>query len=82
MTIICEPANYDACAMTVTRKSAGRYVLDAHHRHEGSKSYCPNSERYDDLTWMELLDVMLVVADGRRPGMHPAGWEQGLLFDL
>lgn len=77
---ICEPSNYDVVTLTVQRTGRGSYRVVAAHRHEGAKSYCPNSELYDDLSWGETEDVALVILEGRRPGMHPDGWEQQPLW--
>lgn len=76
MSNVCEPANYRSVALTITRSKPGSYQLYVHHSHEGARSYCPNNELYDDLDWQETLHLLDVCADGRRPGMHPAGWEQ------
>lgn len=77
---VCEPENYTVVATTVEGRAREGYRLHVHHRHEGAKGYCPNSELYDELSWNELEDLLIAVVNQRRPGMHPAGWEQDRLF--
>lgn len=76
MSDICEPANYETFTASVSRTGRGVYTLYVAHRHEGARSYCPRDDVYPGLDWNEVLEVMVSSAEGRRPGMHPAGWEQ------
>lgn len=76
MTTVCPPLNYAAVALTVMKDRDGYYQLHEHHRHEGENCYCPLYDTYRRLSWDELIELMAILADARRPGMHPAGWEQ------
>lgn len=76
MNIICPPDNYQCVALTIERTGPGTFTLWEYHRHENSVSYCNAGDQYPRLTWDEALDLMATLAEARRPGMHPAGWEQ------
>lgn len=76
MNRICPPSNYTLVSFTIERKRPGTFTLWEYHRHEGETSYCAGSDQYPRLAWDELLDLLVVLADSRRPGMHPEGWTQ------
>lgn len=57
------------------RSRPGYFVIVVSHYHEGDRSPC-ESEQYHDLTWGEVLDVVLANAEQYRPGTSPGGWEQ------
>lgn len=53
----------------------GGYELTVSHRHSGDMKPC-RATLYKNLTWTELVDVLLAELEERRPGTHPGGWEQ------
>lgn len=76
MSTICEPEPYESCTITVQRSSPGSYTVYEAHRHRGARAHCPLQDQYTNLMWDEACELAATLLDARRPGMHPAGWEQ------
>lgn len=77
MMTTCPPTNYETCTLVIQRSAPGVFMVDEYHRHSGDRSYCGRQDTYTNLTWDEAVELLGTLADARRPGMHPEGWEQG-----
>ena len=66
MNYDCPPAVFNALHLHV-HGGAGRYELHIAHSHRGFPPAICAAETVGDLTWHELLDVLEVVLEQRRP---------------
>lgn len=72
MRYTCPPQPYDHVALHLTKRRSG-FALDVSHTHAGGVPGQCDPDRYRDLTWPEVSDLLEAILEEMYPGAHPHG---------